>query len=85
MVIGDRGLGGVAGLLVGSVAFALAAQSCPVVVVRGRADATGGPVVVGIDGSPVSEAALAFAFEAARCAARRCSPCTPGTTCRSTP
>ena len=66
VVIGDRGLGGVAGLLVGSVAFALAAQGgCPVVVVRGRADATGGPVVVGIDGSPVSEAALAFAYEAA--------------------
>ena len=66
VVIGDRGLGGVAGLVIGSVAFALAAQGgCPVVVVRGRADATGGPVVVGVDGSPVSEAALAFAFEAA--------------------
>lgn len=66
VVIGDRGLGGVAGLLVGSVAVGLAAQgSCPVVVVRGRADATSGPVVVGVDGSAVSEAALAFAFEAA--------------------
>ena len=48
VVIGDRAWAGVAGLLVGSVAFALAAQGgCPVVVVRGRADATGGPVVVG--------------------------------------
>lgn len=66
VVIGDRGLGGVAGLVIGSVAFALAAQGgCPVMVVRGRADATAGPVVVGVDGSPVSEAALAFAFEAA--------------------
>ena len=66
VVIGDRGLGGVAGLVIGSVAFALAAQGgCPVMVVRRRADATGGPVVVGVDGSPVSEAALAFAFEAA--------------------
>lgn len=66
VVIGDRGLGGVTGLLVGSVAFTLAAQGgCPVVVVRGRAAAAGAPVVVGVDGTPVSEAALAFAFEAA--------------------
>lgn len=66
VAIGDRGLGGVAGLLVGSVAVGLVAHAgCPVVVVRGRSDATGGPVVVGVDGTPVSEAALAFAFEAA--------------------
>jgi nucleotide-binding universal stress UspA family protein len=73
VVIGDRGLGGVTGLLVGSVAVGLAARgACPVVVVRGRAGADseeGGPVVVGVDGSAVSEAALAFAVEAA--AARR--------------
>ena len=70
VVIGDRGLGGVAGLLLGSVAFALGAQgACPTVVVRGRIGAGDGPVVVGVDGSPVSEAALAFAFDAA--AARR--------------
>lgn len=66
VAIGDRGLGGVAGLLVGSVAVGLAAHGgCPVAVVRGRWDVTGGPVVVGVDGSAVSEAALAFAFEAA--------------------
>ena len=66
MAIGDRGLGGVAGLLIGSVAFTLAAEgSCLVVIVRGQTDATDGPVVVGVDGSPISEAALAFAFEAA--------------------
>lgn len=66
VALGDRGLGGLTGLLLGSVAFALAAQgACPVVVVRGRTEATEGPVVVGVDGSPVSEAALAFAFEAA--------------------
>jgi nucleotide-binding universal stress UspA family protein len=66
VAIGDRGLGGVAGLLLGSVAVALAARGdSPVAVVRGRTSATAGPVVVGVDGSPVSEAALAYAFEAA--------------------
>lgn len=74
VVVGHRGLGGVTGLMVGSVAVGLVAHAgCPVVVVRG--DEPGGqvrqegPVVVGVDGSPNSEAALAFAFEAA--AARR--------------
>jgi nucleotide-binding universal stress UspA family protein len=66
VALGDRGLGGVTGLLVGSVAFALAAQgACPVVVVRGRTEAADGPVIIGVDGSRVSEAALAFAFESA--------------------
>jgi nucleotide-binding universal stress UspA family protein len=70
VVLGDRGLGGFTGLLAGSVAVALATHaSCPVVVVRGPTPAAPppleGPVVVGIDGSPTSEAALAFAFEAA--------------------
>ncbi len=74
VVVGDRGLGGLTGLLVGSVAVALAAAAaCPVVVVRGAEPGgqvpTEGPVVVGVDGSPGSEAALAFAYEAA--AARR--------------
>jgi nucleotide-binding universal stress UspA family protein len=68
VVIGDRGLGGVAGLLLGSVAVALGAHAgCPVVVVRGEAETPdpASPVVVGVDGSPTSEAALAFAYEAA--------------------
>ncbi|MGI5129960.1 universal stress protein [Pseudonocardia sp. CA-107938] len=67
VVIGDRGRGGVAGVFLGSVAVALAARAaCPVVVVRGdrEPDATD-PVVVGVDGSSVSDAAVAFAFEAA--------------------
>jgi nucleotide-binding universal stress UspA family protein len=66
VVLGDRGLGGFTNLLVGSVAIGLAARAeCPVVVVRGERSLDAGPVVVGIDGSPNSEAALAFAFEAA--------------------
>jgi nucleotide-binding universal stress UspA family protein len=67
LVIGDRGLGGLSSLLVGSVAIGLAAHAeCPVIVVRGeRPSEVDGPVVVGVDGSPVSEEALAFAFAAA--------------------
>jgi nucleotide-binding universal stress UspA family protein len=68
VVIGDRGLGGVTGLLVGSVAVALGAHAeCPTVVVRGEAEPpdAASPVVVGVDGSPTSAAALAFAFDAA--------------------
>jgi nucleotide-binding universal stress UspA family protein len=66
-VVGHRGLGGFAGLVIGSVGTALAAHAaCPVVVVRGQEVARrDGPVVVGLDGSPQSEAALAFAVEAA--------------------
>jgi len=66
LVIGDRGLGGLSSLLVGSVAIGLAAHAeCPVVVVRGESSEVDGSVVVGVDGSPVSEEALAFAFAAA--------------------
>jgi len=69
LVLGDRGLGGLTGLLLGSVAVGLAAHgACPVVIVRGERGAAGNeesPVVVGIDDSSISEAALAFAFDAA--------------------
>ncbi len=68
IVVGDRGLSRVGGLLLGSVAMALAAHgACPVVVVRGTVPATAAPapVVVGIDGSPASEAALEFAYDEA--------------------
>ncbi|NUT92886.1 MAG: universal stress protein [Saccharothrix sp.] len=65
VVLGSRGLGGFTGLVVGSVAVAVAAHGkCPVVVVRGG-DHADGPVVVGVDGSPASEEAVDFAFEAA--------------------
>ncbi|QWF78000.1 universal stress protein [Amycolatopsis sp. CA-230715] len=54
----------VAALLEGSVSVSLAARArCPVVVVRGAV--RDGSVVVGVDGSPTSESALAHAFEAA--------------------
>ncbi|NBE84019.1 universal stress protein [Micromonospora rubida] len=67
LVLGSRGLGGFAGLLIGSATVQLSARAaCPVLVVRGgsRAD---GPVVVGVDGSESSADAVEFAFdEAAR-------------------
>jgi nucleotide-binding universal stress UspA family protein len=70
VVLGDRGLGGFTGLLLGSVAVALSAHAaCPVVVVRGvEADPAVSrpePVVVGVDGSQGSTAAVDFAVEAA--------------------
>ncbi|MFD5246082.1 universal stress protein [Amycolatopsis sp. NPDC058340] len=66
IVLGSRGLGGFTGLLVGSIAVAVATHGhCPVVVVRGADRPQDAPVVVGVDGSPTSDAALAFAFDAA--------------------
>jgi len=65
LVLGSRGSGGFTGMLVGSTAVALATHGyCPVAVIRGNRPATG-PVVVGLDGSPTSEAAVALAFEEA--------------------
>ncbi|MGW5718602.1 universal stress protein [Amycolatopsis sp. NPDC003865] len=71
IVLGSRGLGGFTGLLVGSTAVSIVAHAhCPIVVVRGRTPhdppPVTGPVVVGADGSPDSEAALGFACEEAR-------------------
>lgn len=70
VVLGSRGLGGFTGMLVGSTAIGLASRAhCPIVVVRGATvdgpPPDSGPVVVGVDGSPTSEAAIAFAYEAA--------------------
>ena len=68
MVVGDRRSNSITGLLAGSVAVALAAHAaCPVVVVRGdeQPGSQALPILLGVDASPVSEAAIAFAYEAA--------------------
>ncbi|MDV9192164.1 universal stress protein [Streptomyces sp. SR27] len=61
-VVGSRGAGAFTGLLVGSVAVHLAAHAaCPVLVVRGR-ERPSGPVLLAVDGSADSDAAVEFAF-----------------------
>lgn len=77
VIVGDRGLGGFSGLLLGSVGIHVAAHApCPVVVVRGRTDRSDtsepgreqgavAPVVVGVDGSAGSDTALGYALEEA--------------------
>jgi nucleotide-binding universal stress UspA family protein len=70
LVLGSRGLGGFASLLVGSVAVAVTAHAhCPVVVTHaGIADGVPpetGHILVGLDGSDLSDAAMTFADEAA--------------------
>ncbi|MFC7548816.1 universal stress protein [Plantactinospora sp. GCM10030261] len=69
LVLGSRGHGGFAELLVGSTTGTVATHAhCPVVVVRGEtATARSGsdPVLVGVDGSATALLALGFAFEQA--------------------
>lgn len=66
VVVGSRGRGGFSGLLLGSVGAQVAAHAaCPVAVIRAMAPEGARTVVVGIDGSPAAEAALAFAFDEA--------------------
>ncbi|WP_415031392.1 universal stress protein [Gordonia sp. (in: high G+C Gram-positive bacteria)] len=65
LVVGRRGRGRVEALLLGSVSSHLAAHAeCPVVVVP-ESPSTTGPVVVGVDGSELSAAAVDLAFQAA--------------------
>lgn len=70
VVLGSRGLGGFGSLLLGSVAVTVSAHAhCPVVVTHSAAVAQATPdsgrIVVGVDGSELSDAAMTFACEAA--------------------
>lgn len=70
IVLGRRGRGGFAGLLLGSTSAQVATHAyCPVVITRQAPDTDPAPyeqIVVGVDDSPLSQAALRFGFEEAR-------------------
>ncbi|MEU7834957.1 universal stress protein [Nonomuraea sp. NPDC049129] len=67
VVVGSRGLGGFAGLVLGSVGLGLAGHArSPVVVVRVPGPGGHAEIVVGFDGSPFAESALEYALEQAR-------------------
>ena len=66
IVLGSRGRGGFTGLLLGSVGIQVTSHaSCPVIVMRAESRSDANEIVVGIDGSPHSVAALRFAFDEA--------------------
>ncbi len=70
VVVGATGSSGLAGMLLGTTTATLVNHAhSPVAVIRGRrSSAPGsepGPVVVGVDGSPPSELAIAAAFDEA--------------------
>lgn len=69
IVAGSQGLGALGRLLLGSVTMGLIHHAhCPIAVIHsdeGAVPDSNAPVLVGIDGSPASEAATALAFDAA--------------------
>ena len=63
IVLGSRGAGAFHTLLAGSTTMHVASHAhCTVIAVPREASGPGSGVVVGVDGSPVSEAAVAYAF-----------------------
>lgn len=69
IVAGSRGLGAISGTLLGSISRTLLHHArCPVAIIHTNEADTAhhtAPVLVGIDGSPASEAATALAFDEA--------------------
>ena len=69
IVAGSRGLGAISGTLLGSISRTLLHHArCPVAIIHTSEAPTAdhaSPVLVGIDGSPASEAATALAFDEA--------------------
>ena len=67
VVVGSRGRGGLRSAVLGSTSQQIAHHAqCPVVVVRDSSPTSGHQVVVGVDGSPASLAALREAFAQAK-------------------
>jgi nucleotide-binding universal stress UspA family protein len=63
IVMGSRGRGGFKGLLLGSVGAQVAAHAqCPVAIIRAKPRADARSIIVGIDESAASQAAVAEAF-----------------------
>ncbi|MEV7970068.1 universal stress protein [Sphaerisporangium sp. NPDC088356] len=67
LILGSKGLGGLTGLVLGSVGRSVAGHAeGTVIVVRRSAPGRKGEIVVGFDGSEASEAALEYALQQAR-------------------
>ncbi|MEO3808177.1 universal stress protein [Sphaerisporangium sp. B11E5] len=67
LVVGNHGVGGFRGLLLGSVALGVAGRApCPVVLVRTSAAPPRPEIVLGVDGGDTCAAAVEFAFAEAQ-------------------